>query len=142
MNQVHKAVKNSEVALSTASSATSTAVDAQKTAEGIAKQQAIISGNRYQSMLHARAHSEMTAEITAEEQQTQQQIQATEAKTQQAAQQQQRRANYYDQQINALNSQAEQNHAEVLSESHARAAGDQQIVAAIAELHQSEILRP
>lgn len=68
----------------------------------------------------------MTAEVTAEEKQTQQQIQATEAKTQQAAQQQQRRANYYDQQINALNSQAEQNHAEVLSESHARAAGDQQ----------------
>lgn len=126
MTQVHKAVKNSEVALSSASSATSTAVDAQNTAEGIAKQQAIISGDRYQSMLHARAHSEMTAEVTTQEQQTQQQIKATEAKSRQAAQQQQRRSNYYDQQITALNSQAEENHAEVLSESHARAAGDQQ----------------
>jgi hypothetical protein len=126
MTEVHKAEKDSETALLSSSAATSTAVDAQKTAEGVEKQQAIVSGDRYQSMLHARAHAEMTAEVAAQEKQTRQQLKATEAKTQQSAKQQQRRVHDFDRQISELNHQAQENHAEVLSESHARAAGDQQ----------------
>ncbi len=38
------------------------------------------------------------------------------------------RSSYYDQQITALNAEAEQNHAEILSESHSRAAADAQVL--------------
>lgn len=42
--------------------------------------------------------------------------------------QQQVRSAYYDKQITALNAEAEQNHAEVLSESHARFQADKQVL--------------
>lgn len=142
MNQVHTAQQ-------TADHAQTSADTAKANAEGLAKQMAVQNGDKIQGMLHAKTEAEINAAVTQTQTalQAQQEISTRKTSVKIAAQdaeiktiehtpptpaqnttiiQQQVRSPYYDQQINALNAQAEQNHAEVLSESHARASGDAQ----------------